>query len=507
MILEKDILIVLPIVLPLLSAIIMILSGNKIVFHKIVNLISTILQLVTGLLLLNIVTEQGIFSLTIGNWKAPFGISLVVDGLSAIMITMSAILSVTAAIFSSNTIGWYRKRYFFYPLFQFLLLGVNGSFLTGDVFNLYVWFEVMLISSFVLLALGGKQEQLEGAMKYVTINLLSSTIFLSAAGITYGLAGTLNMADLSLKLPFIENQGLVNVLSVLFLISFGIKSAIFPLYFWLPASYHTPPVAVSALFAGLLTKVGVYVLFRFYTLIFVNNIDFTHNLILILSAFTMILGVFGAIAQNDFRRILSFHIISQVGYMIFALGIYTKEAIAAGIYYIMYHMLVKTNLFYSSGIVYNIKGSYSLNELGGVYKNYPVVSIVFLISALALSGIPPLAGFWAKLTVAIAGFNDKEYFITALSLLAGILTLVSMTKIWNNVFWKDAPQLDSLLECEKKKKKKSFNDKFQLYLPSGILLVVILFFSFFIQYVFYYADLAAAQLMDKELYINAVLGN
>jgi len=266
MIIDKNIIIVLPIVLPLLSAIIMILSGNKIVFHKIVNLISTILQLVTGLLLLNIVTEQGIFSLTIGNWKAPFGISLVVDGLAAIMITMSAILSLSAAIFSSNTIGWYRKRYYFYPLFQFLLLGVNGSFLTGDVFNLYVWFEVMLISSFVLLALGGKQEQLEGAMKYVTINLLSSTIFLSAAGITYGLAGTLNMADLSLKLPFIENQGLVNVLSVLFLISFGIKSAIFPLYFWLPASYHTPPVAVSALFAGLLTKVGVYVLFRFYTL-------------------------------------------------------------------------------------------------------------------------------------------------------------------------------------------------------------------------------------------------
>ncbi len=198
-------------------------------------------------------------------------------------------------VWEEHAIDWKKRQYFFYPLFQTLLLGVNGSFLTGDVFNLYVWFEVMLMSSFVLIALGGRGEQLEGGMKYVTINLISSTIFLTAAGITYGYAGSLNMADLAYKFSLIGDNGILSILAVLFLISFGIKSAIFPLFCWLPASYHTPPVAVSALFAGLLTKVGVYVLYRFYTLIFVHNVEFIHTIILVLSGFTMLVGVLGAI--------------------------------------------------------------------------------------------------------------------------------------------------------------------------------------------------------------------
>ena len=187
-----------------------------------------------------------------------------------------------------------------------LLAGVAGSFLTGDIFNLYVWFEVMLIASFALLILGGERAQMEGAVKYVTLNLLSSAIFLSAIGLLYGITGTLNMADIAVKLGAAENTGMVDVIAVMFMVAFGIKAAAFPLFFWLPASYHTGPVAVSALFAGLLTKVGVYALFRVFTLIFNQNVDFTHELLLWMAALTMLTGVLGAAAQFEFRRILSF---------------------------------------------------------------------------------------------------------------------------------------------------------------------------------------------------------
>jgi len=505
MMIDRNILIILPLILPLLSAILMLFVRNNLNFQKVINISSTFLQLVSSIIILIYSVDYGIFSLNVGSWQAPFGISLVYDTFTGIMLVMSSILSFSAAIFADNTIDWKKRQYFFYPLFQTLLLGVNGSFLTGDVFNLYVWFEVMLMSSFVLIALGGREEQLEGGMKYVTINLISSTIFLTAAGITYGYAGSLNMADLAYKFSLIGDNGIVSILAVLFLISFGIKSAIFPLFFWLPASYHTPPVAVSALFAGLLTKVGVYVLYRFYTLIFVHNVEFIHTIILVLSGFTMIVGVLGAIAQSDFRRILSFHIVSQVGYMLFALGMLTQSAIAAGIYYIVYHMIVKTNLFFTSGIVYKIKGSYSLNELGGIFKKYPIVSIIFLFSAFALSGIPPLAGFWAKLSVAMVGIDNNEYLLVGVSLLAGILTLVSMTKIWNFVFWKDSAT-EEINECEDKFIRSNFKQRFSLYFPSLFLLSLILIFSVFISPIYEIVEIAASQLMNPENYINAVLG-
>lgn len=505
MILDKNILIILPILLPLLAAIVMLFARKNLSLQKGINITSTFLQLLSGIFILIYSIDFGIHSITVGSWQAPFGISLVYDTFTGIMLVMSSILSFSAAIFADNTIGWKNRQNFFYPLFQTLLMGVNGSFLTGDVFNLYVWFEVMLMSSFVLISLGGRQEQLEGGMKYVTINLISSTIFLTAAGITYGYAGSLNMADLAQKFSLVGDNGIISILAILFLISFGIKSAIFPLFFWLPASYHTPPVAVSALFAGLLTKVGVYVLYRFYTLIFVHNVEFIHSIILILSGFTMLVGVLGAIAQNDFRRILSFHIVSQVGYMLFALGMLTQSAIAAGIYYIIYHMIVKTNLFFTSGIVYKIKGSYSLNELGGIYKKYPIVSIIFLFSAFALSGIPPLAGFWAKLSVAFVGIDNHQYLLVGASLLAGILTLVSMTKIWNFVFWKDSAT-DEINECEDKFIKFSFKERFSLYFPSFLLLLLIIVFSVFISPIYNVAEIAASQLMNPDIYINAVLG-
>jgi multicomponent Na+:H+ antiporter subunit D len=500
---DIELLVLLPILLPLTFAILMLFAWKNLQFQRLMNLVAGSASFIVSIVLISTIYVNGIQVVAIGGWKIPYGIVLVADNFSAIMVLMSGLMGFAVAFYSIVTVDKKNEQHFYYPLLQILLMGVNGAFLTGDMFNLYVWFEVMLISSFVLLALGGKQEQLEGAVKYVTLNLISSMIFLSAVGILYGLTGTLNMADLAVKVQLVENQGLVTVVAMMFLVSFGIKSAVFPLFSWLPASYHTPPVAVSALFAGLLTKVGVYTMYRVFTLIFDINNEFIGTVILIIAGFTMLTGVLGAAAQNDFRRILSFHIVSQVGYMVMALGLMTAFSFAAGIFYIVYHIITKTNLFFISGIVERIKGTYNLDTLGGLFKKYPSVSLLFLISAFTLSGIPPFAGFWAKFTVALAGFRIEQYFIVGLSLFVGLLTLYSMTKIWNYAFWQDEKQES---EVEKEFSEIPIHRKYLLYSPSIFMTLVILLLSLFAGSAFEFAQLTGEQLANPQYYINAVLG-
>jgi multicomponent Na+:H+ antiporter subunit D len=253
------------------------------------------------------------------------------------------------------------------------------------------------------------------------------------------MTGTLNMAALAQSLPAAPYPGLILTVSMLFLVGFGIKAAVFPLFFWLPASYHTPPVAVSAVFVGLLTKVGVYALVRLFTLLFMQDTSFTHALILVLAGCTMVTGVLGAVAQNEFRRILSFHSISQVGYMLMGLGLFTPLALAGALYFMIHHSVVKTNLFLVSGVVYEIQGSYELKQLGGQYRAFPALAALFLVSALSLAGMPPLSGFFAKLSLVQAGLALGQYGIVGVSLAVGALTLFSMVKIWAEVFWKAPP--------------------------------------------------------------------
>lgn len=497
--------IVLPIILPLIFAVIMLILWKSVKIHKYINLVGSLISLIISLKIISFVISNGILSLQVGGWQSPFGISIVADLLSSIMIIITAIIGFSTALYSIGTIDTAREKYLYYPLLQFLLMGINGAFLTGDIFNLYVWFEVMLISSFVLLALGGKRSQLEGAIKYVTLNLLSSAIFLAAVGILYGIAGTLNMADLARTIPLLKQKDLISVVAVLFMVAFGVKAAIFPLFFWLPASYHTPPIAVSAIFAGLLTKVGVYALIRFFTTIFIQDIGFTHNLLLISASLTMLTGVLGAAAQNDFRKILSFHIISQIGYMILGLAFYSPLAIAGAIFYIIHHIIVKTNLFFVSGVVKKLKGSYNLKELGGIYKYYPLLGLLFLIPALSLAGIPPLSGFWAKFIVIKAGLELKEYFIVGIALLVGLLTLFSMTKIWNEVFWKDDPK-GTENHLAKSYKDLSLANKVLTISPIIFLAFITVAIGFYAEPFFNIARESANQLIDSKIYINSVLG-
>ncbi len=493
-----NLILVLPLIVPLATAILTVLAGRWRWAQRWLSALGAAALLAAALALLEFVRREGIQVAYIGNWPAPYGITLAADLFSAIMLVLAGLMGLAVAVYSLASMDPARERFGYYPLLHILLMGVCGAFLTGDIFNLYVWFEVMLVSSFVLVALGGERAQLEGAIKYVTLNLMSSALFLAAVGSLYGVAGTLNMADLAVQLHQVAQPGLVTTLSILFLVAFGIKSAIFPLFFWLPASYHTPPVAVSAIFAGLLTKVGVYALIRVFTLLFVQDVAFTHTLILILAGLTMVTGVLGAVAQNSFRRILSFHIVSQIGYMIMGLGLFTPLALAGSVFYIAHHIIVKTNLFLISGVTQRLGGSDYLKKLGGFYAAYPGLGVLFLIPALSLAGIPPLSGFWAKLTLIVAGLDTGQYAIVAVALGVSLLTLFSMTKIWGEVFWKPAPARAALPASQV--------GLAGMILPIAVLALLTLSIGLLAEPLLALSTAAAEQLLNPAAYIQTVLG-
>ena len=433
-------LIVLPILLPLLVGAACVVAWRYVAAQRILTLAGSIVYLAVSVVLLERVASEGIQAVQKGDWIAPFGITLVADMFSAAMVATTGVVTLVIVVYSLGSMDRPREAWGYYPLFNILIMGVSGAFLTGDIFNLFVWFEVLLISSFVLLALGGERAQLEGAIKYVTLNLVASAFFLAAVGILYAMAGSLNMADLSQRLGSVADPGLVTTLAILFLVAFGIKGAIFPLFFWLPASYHTPPVAISAIFGGLLTKVGVYALIRVFTLLFLNNVDYTHTIILWIGAVTMVTGVLGAVAQYEFRRLLSFHIVSQIGYMVMGLGFFTPLAMAGTVFFIVHNIFVKTNLFLVSGVSHRIHGTYDLKKLGGLYRAHPWVGMLFLLSALSLAGVPPLSGFFGKLVLVKAGLGIEQFVVVAAALGVSLLTLFSMTKIWAEAFWKPLPE-------------------------------------------------------------------
>lgn len=494
------ILMVLPLLISFLGIVLSLLAWSSLRLQRVISVAGTLGLLGAALALLAEVQRSGILSLQVGNWPAPFGITLVADLFSVIMLVIIALLSLMTAVFSLAGIDDRRAAHGYYPLFFALLLGGCGAFLTGDIFNLYVWFEVMLMASFVLMALGGERAQLEGAIKYFVINLMYSALFLSATGILYGLSGTLNMADLSVQLGTISESGLVTTIAILYLAAFGIKSAIFPLFFWLPASYHTPPVTITALFSGLLTKAGVYGMIRVFTLLFLSDTAFTHSVILILAGFTMVTGVLGAAAQVDLRRLLSFHIISQIGYLLMGLGLFIPASLASAIFFMAHVIFAKSALFLVGGIIERLSGSFDLRKLGGLYRSQPLLAVLFLLPALSLAGLPPLSGFFGKLALVRAGLEIQQYLIVAVSLFVSLLTLYSMTKVWNEAFWKPAPAVrltpTSLTVAE----------SWAMLIPAGALALLSVAIGLFAEPVYALASQAAEQLMNPALYVQVVLG-
>lgn len=485
--------------LPLVGSILLLLASGQPAVQRSGGVLFSLATFVASLFLLVRVDATGYQVIQVGNWSAPFGITLIADRFSAVMVAVSSFMGAAVAFFSLGEIAHLRLKRYFFPLYLLLMFGVNGAFVTGDLFNLFVWFEIMLIASFVLMSLGGEKAELEGGIKYVCLNLFSSSLFLAGAGIIYGKTGTLNMADIARQLQGSEDALWVLSSSMLFLVAFGLKAGIFPFFFWLPASYHTPPSTVSAIFAGLLTKVGVYALYRAYTLLFVPVYDEVSGLLVMLAVLTMVTGVFGAASHFDMRRILSFHIVSQIGYMILGLALMTPLALAAGIFYLVHHIIVKTNLFLVSGVVIRKYGSCDLAKVGGLSKSAPFLALLFFIPAFSLGGIPPLSGFWAKFALVKAGLEAHAWWSVTAALLVGVLTLYSMTKIWAEAFWKSPPE-----GLELRNPNPEVRGIAWMITPIAVLAATTLAIGLFGEPLFEFSERAAAQLLDPQGYIQAV---
>jgi len=483
----------LPMVLPVLAAGVSMVTARWVTVQRVLGVAVVSGSLAASVVVLVGVDRDGPQSVQAGNWPAPFGITLVADLFTGIMLVVSMVMLLAVLVYAigQNTD---RDSRVFHPVYLLLAAGVALSFLTGDLFNLFVAFEVLLIASYVLITLGGTREQVRSGMTYIVINLVASTLFVTAVAIVYAATGTVNMADLVTKLDTVPG-GLSTAIGLLLLVVFGVKAAIFPLFFWLPDSYPTAPSPITAIFAGLLTKVGVYAIIRSQTLLFPSKGP--DALLLTIAGLTMFVGVLGAIAQNDIKRILSFHIVSQIGYMILGLGLFTIAGLAGAILYIVHHIIVKTSLFLVGGMVEHTEGTGLLDRLGGMTRRAPLLAVLFLIPALSLAGVPPFSGFVAKLSLAQAGFAADRYAVVAVSLLVGLLTLFSMTKIWAGAFWGPPPE-DAAPTAKRAPA--------LMVGATATIVALSLAVALFAGPMFHLTEEAARQLADRTAYVQAVLG-
>lgn len=493
---------ILPILLHLASAIILLFSWRRNSLQKLISVVANVAVLLSAVWLVKDTLENGVTTIQAGNWPAPFGITFVSDALSSVLVLLTAIAGLAVSVYSTAGISEARIKYGYFPILHFLLMGLTGAFLTGDIFNLYVWFEIIIISSFVLMTLGGRRPQIGGGIKYVAMNLVASIIFLTAIAILYGLTGSLNMADLSLKVDKIENRGLVDITAMMFFVAFGIKAAVFPLYFWLPSSYHTPPSAISAIFSGLLTKVGVYAMIRMFTLVFIPDF-FTQNLLLIIAVTTLATGAFGAMVKRNLRQIFSYLIICHIGFMIAGIGMFTETALSGTVYYLIHDIIVKTNIFLIAGLIFKIKGTVHMNEMGGLYGKFPRLSFLFALVLFSLVGIPPLSGFWPKLPLLQAGLNQQAYVTLGAIIFASFITLVVVARIWKQAFWKPA-------EGTAYEKQHNFENvpqltKISLVAPVIFLAVVTLYIGFGAEDMFRLSKLVATQLLNRGFYTDSLM--
>jgi multicomponent Na+:H+ antiporter subunit D len=427
---------ILPMGLCLATGALLMMIRHRITWHPKVTLAALALLVLVDVLLLSKVLADGPLTMMMGRWRPPFGIAITVDLTGALLALAAAIVAFAAALYAEVDIDNSGRRYGFYPLLMVLMAGVSGAFLTGDIFNLYVWFEVLLISSFGLLILGSEREQIDGALKYAVLNLIATTLFLIAVGYLYAIFGTLNMADIALKAPELSGSAPLMTLSALFILAFSMKAAAFPVNFWLPASYHTPLVVVSALFAGLLTKVGVYALLRVMVMLLPIEREALSLVIAIVAALTMILGAMGALAQTDIRRFMGYVVIAGIGNMMAGIAIGGDMAVGAAIFYALHSILLMTALYLVMGEAARIGGSFSLSKLAGLWTAAPVFAALSLALFFAASGLPPFSGFWPKALLVKASLDIGAWWLAGAVLLSGFLTTIGFGRLFLLAYWR-----------------------------------------------------------------------
>ncbi len=430
-----------PILIPFLGAGISLIFGQRPNIQRIVAVGALAITLGVAIVLF-VAVDQGPVVAAVAGWAPPLGIALVVDRLSALMLVVSVAVTLAVLIYSTaqrvDEAGEGAPVTVFHPTFLILSAGVSNAFLAGDLFNLYVGFEILLFASFVLITLGGTRDRMRAGTIYIVVSLLSSVIFLLAIALIYGATGTVNMAHLAERLPELD-PGLKTTLHLLLLVAFGIKAAVFPLSAWLPDSYPTAPAPVTAVFAGLLTKVGVYAIIRTEVLLFPGG-DL-NALLLIIASVTMVVGILGAVAQDDVKRLLSFTLVSHIGFMVWGVALATPLGLGAAIFYVAHHITAQTALFLVAGVMERMSGTTSLTRLGSLLRLSPMLAALYLVPALNLAGIPPMTGFLGKAALIKASADHGTalaWAVVAAGLITSLLTLYAMTRAWNMAFWQEA---------------------------------------------------------------------
>ncbi|MCZ4521438.1 Na+/H+ antiporter subunit D [Rhodococcus ruber] len=514
----------LPVLIPMLAAALTLVLGRRPRAQRFITIVALTAVVAISSMMLYLADRDGTSALQVGGWDSPLGISLVVDRLSAMMLVVSSIVLLAVMVYS---IGQgirdgsdNQPVSIFLPTYLALTAGVCNAFLAGDLFNLFVGFEVLLAASFVLLTLGASADRVRAGVSYVMVSMVSSLIFLIGIALVYGATGTLNLAHIAVRMDDIPSGTRTAIFAVL-LVAFGIKAAVFPLSTWLPDSYPTAPAPVTAVFAGLLTKVGVYAIIRAHTLLFPDgSLD---NVLMVCGLLTMLVGILGSIAQSDIKRLLSFTLVSHIGYMIFGVALSTQSGLSGSIYYVAHHILVQTTLFLVVGLIERQAGSSSLRRLGGLAAASPVLAIVFLVPALNLGGIPPFSGFIGKVALLQAGSEQGSvlaWLLVAGGTVTSLLTLYVVARVWTKAFWRaraDAPEGDladnspsALLDDSSDIQ---FGDREDvgrmpafMLIPTIGLVVVGLAMTVFAGRIIDISDRAAADLRDRSVYIDAVRG-
>jgi multicomponent K+:H+ antiporter subunit D len=497
--------IVAPVVLPaMLAPLIVLWMRYDLVTQRVASVLGMSALLILAIVLMVSASNGPPEVYRLGDWEPPYGIVLVLDRLSALMLVLNAILGLVVVLYAIGS-GWDRRGWHFHSLMQFQMMGINGAFLTGDAFNLFVFFEVLLIASYGLMIHGGGKARLKSGVQYVVYNLAGSTLFLFALGTIYAVAGTLNMADLAQKVGQMPagDTALIAVGAALLMLVFAVKAALVPFQFWLPATYTNAPGPVAALFA-IMTKVGVYAIVRVYTLIFPitgTTGTLAHDLLLPAALVTLVIGMVGILGARDLGRAVTYSVIGSVGTMMLAFAQFTQGATAAGLYYLVHSTLVAAALFLIADLVRERRGRWGLSLVDApLMRNHGMLATFFFIGALAMAGMPPLSGFIGKLMILDA--TRGQWGLWATVLITSLIAIVGFARVGSQVFWRPY----GFAEEEPPELPKDMTSPALAFTATGALIAGLVALTALAGPVSGWMQGTASQLFTPAIYIDAVMG-